>query len=104
LLGQPVDRKVSFAQFCDRAQSLVVPASSSGLDNKFFGHVRCKAAEYLFFGSPSSKELLNLLFKWWKEPHIPILWFAGKARAGEVELFKACLASPQSSTTMLWNI
>ncbi len=104
LLGQPVDRKVSFAKFCDDAESLVAPESSSGLDNKFFGHLHCKAAEYLFFGSPSSKELLNLLFKWWKEPQVPKLWFSGKARTGEVESFREYLARPQNQTESLWNI
>jgi hypothetical protein len=102
-LGAPVDRRLSFERFCDHAENLVAPNSLNGLENKFFAHVRFRGAEYVFCGSPSSEQILNLLLDWWEEPNVPKLWFPGKARNAEVESFRAHITSSQTGLESLWN-
>jgi hypothetical protein len=103
LLGDPVDRRLSFERFCDHAVSLVAPNSFNALENKFFADVHFRGSEYVFFGSPSSEQVLNLLLDWWDEPNVPKLWFPGKARNSEVESFRAQTARSQNGSESLWN-
>ena len=104
LFSNRVYRTLSFKHYCDFAEGLVVPNSSS-----IYGKIEIDAGKYALFISPSSEpcldpeSMLEFLMAWWEPYSIPKLWFPAKVKSGEAATFKASLAGSFQGESSLWK-
>lgn len=103
LLGQPVNRALSFAHFCGWADTFIASESLSDLQNKAFSFIPLNASDYLFIGSPVSAPLCETLCALWDERRVPRIWFSAKINPAEAQAFQTDVSTAANGMNSLWN-